>query len=407
VTRPAGAGAAVTALVIGGMLAGCGSTVAGVAVKAPGPVDSPGVNVALLDTGNYATHAGHPFGTAGNPQNGAYLDALRMAAFVVGPWQVDETLLQPVEFNTYPIEIDKRLKNDIGAAAIDVAAGHGFIDGFTTARGQRGQGQQSLVNVKALVNLVMRFPNADEATAAAEEMADKTLQAGDPLRRPASIPRHPEAAASAFDLRDGGVEVWSFAPHGPYVLWQAATSKDQPELAGELVAKTLDLQAPRIDEFIPTDPAKLTDLPIDPTGRLLARTLPAPGGNPPPNSGVWPSRGWLHFETNPAKAQKLFTAASVEVVATRGTTVVYQANDAAGAARVVGTMSEHAKAKPTTAVPGLPAAKCVDQGPNAPILAFRFNCVADADRYAFTAHSEQEKDVKQQISAQYRILAGK
>jgi predicted metalloprotease len=34
-------------------------------------------------------------------------------------------------------------------------------------------------------------------------------------------------------------------------------------------------------------------------------------------------------------------------------------------------------------------------------------CVARADRYSFTAFSDNEADVKQQIAAQYRILAGK
>ena len=37
---------------------------------------------------------------------------------------------------------------------------------------------------------------------------------------------------------------------------------------------------------------------------------------------------------------------------------------------------------------------------------WHFKCIAQAGRYALTAFSDQEQDVKQQISAQYRILAG-
>jgi hypothetical protein len=40
-------------------------------------------------------------------------------------------------------------------------------------------------------------------------------------------------------------------------------------------------------------------------------------------------------------------------------------------------------------------------------VAAHFRCIAYADRYAFVAYSDTEKDVKQQIAAQYRILAGK
>jgi hypothetical protein len=36
-----------------------------------------------------------------------------------------------------------------------------------------------------------------------------------------------------------------------------------------------------------------------------------------------------------------------------------------------------------------------------------FKCIARVDRYVFTAFSDNEKDVKQQMAAQYRILAGK
>jgi hypothetical protein len=37
---------------------------------------------------------------------------------------------------------------------------------------------------------------------------------------------------------------------------------------------------------------------------------------------------------------------------------------------------------------------------------WRFKCIAQASRYAFVAVSDDDKDVKRQISAQYRILAG-
>ena len=37
---------------------------------------------------------------------------------------------------------------------------------------------------------------------------------------------------------------------------------------------------------------------------------------------------------------------------------------------------------------------------------WHYKCVGRADRYAYTAVSGREDDVKQQMAAQYRILAG-
>lgn len=57
--------AGLAALLVG-VLAGCSSTVAGLAVKAPESTDSDGASVALMDTGPYETAASHPYGTAGD-----------------------------------------------------------------------------------------------------------------------------------------------------------------------------------------------------------------------------------------------------------------------------------------------------------------------------------------------------
>jgi hypothetical protein len=76
-------------------------------------------------------------------------------------------------------------------------------------------------------------------------------------------------------------------------------------------------------------------------------------------------------------------------------------------------------AHPISGIAGLPQAQCFARQnaadllgePNPPLsflrVAWPFKCVARADRYAFTAFSDNETDVKQQIAAQYRILAGK
>jgi hypothetical protein len=179
-----------------------------------------------------------------------------------------------------------------------------------------------------------------------------------------------------------------------------------------LVENALGNQERLIDQFVATDPAKLADLPLDPTGKLLARTLSTSDIDATFVVGVWQPRAWLHLEDDPIAAAASYAAAGVEVVA-RGLTTVYQTHDTSGAARMVQRLASNPGLwiKPITGVPGLPAAKCFarEHSSGAPTIRemnAHFRCIASADRYTFIAYSDKEKDVKQQAAAQYRILAG-
>jgi len=130
----------------------------------------------------------------------------------------------------------------------------------------------------------MRFPDPGAAEAAATEMAAKDRQSGTFPRRPVTIYGHPEATASPYDSA-GDVVVRSFTVHGPYVLYQFARAAADHS-SNALVEDTLIDQEGLIDQFVPTDPAKLADLPRDPTGQLLARTLWAPD-NSGGGRGYW------------------------------------------------------------------------------------------------------------------------
>jgi hypothetical protein len=401
-------------------LVGCSATVGGVAKKAADRADADGAIVALLDTGDYPTTAGRPFGRAGNPVTGEMLEAHRLAVNVVGPWQVDPAYRHVALMNTTstsPLPEAKLLaQNNVLADPMpDVVAAHGYMTGFSSFRRASAK--------KLLLNAVLRFPDPDSAGAAARDMADKYPHPDVP---PRSVPieRHPEAIAMLFDFPDGGVGAASFAAHGPYVLVQEVQIEDRYDAgaAPVLISLTLDQQIPLIDRFQPTDNAKLIDLPRDPTGQLLARTLAAPDGSAPFMIGVWDPTAWVNFEDDPIKAAGLFKSAGVEAVAQQRTTV-YQTHDAAGAAQLVkefaADMRATEKAHQISGITGLPQAQCFARQnaaeilgePNSPLsflrVAWPFKCVARTDRYTFTAFSANETDVKQQIAAQYRILAGK
>jgi hypothetical protein len=397
-------------------LVGCTSTVGGVAVIGDQSTNTDGAVVALLDTGKYPTAAGHPVGTAGSPATGAVLEAQRMAEYVVGPWQVNAhpTQLREANFLATQAAPDIHLLKDALPQPVpDIASAHGVITAFITSR-KSGNPQVPLT----LTNLVMRFPDPDAAGAAATEMAAKTGELTDPPRSPINIHNQPEAHASSYDYPGNQIVIDSFSAHGSYVLYQNAQSNknefsDLEPQAAELIAGVLISQKNLIGQFPATDPAKLVDLPLDPTGKLLARTLPTSDETATLLVGVWKPTAWLHFEDDPVAAAASYAAAGVEVVA-KGLTTVYQTNNAGGAARMVERFTTHLgpSVKPIAGVPGLASAKCLTRQGVAPAptvheMAARFSCMASADQYAFIAYSDTEKDVKQQIAAQYRILAGK
>ncbi|OBA82677.1 hypothetical protein A9W99_11265 [Mycobacterium sp. 1164966.3] len=215
----------------------------------------------------------------------------------------------------------------------------------------------------------------------------------------------------------------SFAAHGRYVLYQTVSAGEGPGVGKSpeaMLLLCLDLQEKQIDRFVPTDPANLGSLPLDPSGRMLAGTLTREGVALPVNVGVWQPAGWLHFADDPRGTAAALQAAGVDYVSQRLATV-YQTTNADAAQRLMsfltGLVGHGSGIQPLrNRVPGFPDAKCfrrtgsplpADSPATWRMMQWQFKCVATADRYAYTVFSETEKDVMQQASAQYRILAGK
>lgn len=407
-------------------LAGCATTITGKAMRAPDSADSDGAVVALMDTGPYATAAGHPYGAVGpdDVSGQALLEAQRMAEFVTGPWEVDAAMRARPDMSLTSVTGPASSAQLLGQNQVlpdplpAVAAAHNFITAFSTLRvSPKKEGQY-----RGLQNVVLRFADPVAAAAAAAEMADKIPPPpGGSPGTPTELPGYPQALAKSYDLRFDIKAVQSFTAHGPYVLFQSAQAANAMLGANPraLAASALGWQLKRIDEFEPTPLDKLADLPMDPTGQLLAHTLWAPDNAAPFIIGAWKPRAWLHFEDDPVAAAPLFDGAAVDAVAQRLATV-YEASNAEGAASIVDKFAAQIGSskdiKPTDGVPGLPGAKCFERVEGAlPDTAaaswlrvgWHYKCVASADHYAFTAFSTDKADVKQQVSAQYRILAGK
>jgi predicted small secreted protein len=377
------------------LLTACSTTVGGSAVKESGAARGPTVDISKLDVGPYPTQPAQPLGVTGDPSRGVLVEAQRMANNVVGPWEVDAGLTKWFGFGATVLQNAADLAN-IGPEPFAAAAGrHGFINGFVSARTAEGQ--------KILLNAVLRFDDPGAAAAAATDFGDIAGKTGEGVQR-AQIPGHPDAQAASYTQTEGSSgKRWSavraFSAHGQYVFMQLAQAVDAMDAATGLVAKTIDLQGPAIDQFRATDPSEFADISLDPTG-LLARTLPVPDKEATIiQNTTYEQRGALHFQSDPSRSATLFSDTGTDLVAMAKTNV-YQTEDSEGAGRIVdGFFAElQPTSQPAKPVNNLPDSRCLQLEDQS------FYCLGAADRYAIETTAESLLDAQQQVAAQYAML---
>lgn len=354
-----------------------------------------------------------PLGTAGSAIQGALIDARRMADNVVGPWEVDPALVIPGVSRAMVLPDIASLGDVLPAAVADAAKPHHLVYGFASDRQGPNQGR--------LLNAVLRFADPADADAAAAEMAAAATAQAPTVDHPVPIPGHPGAHATTFtyDLDTDGtppVTVYSFTPHASYVLVQLAHSSGL-DTAVALVAGALDAQGPRIDEFVPTDPARFPALAVDPSG-LLAHTMSAPTYPDPPGAkpfdpeiGSYLPRAALHFQDSPIDAQTVFAAAGVSEM-TFNQTTIYRTRDAAAARALVGDLSDIAlrtepSAHPANAVDFLPSSRCVQSERDAAGDESVYLCFAAFDDLTIAVHDSDPIGARQETAAQYKMLLAK
>lgn len=400
-----GVGVSVLALCMSAVvMAGCTSVRTGHAVPDPAlQPNADGAIVALLDHGNYTTKPSAPLGAAG--KRGKVVESQRMADYLVLPSEVDKTITDQGNLDGLGAAIPTPTAGIVSEFVVSgvqaILESHDFIAGFAAQRianlgGGRGKG---------VTVMVARFPDAPTAADAATQMAAAPPPKG--ARTPFTIPRHPEALGRTFDAGDGGHYVEGFTAHGPYVLYQFINSNESLDVAASLAASILDLQAQRIDQFIPTDPAHLDDLPLDPTG-LFAATLRVDADPKDFTLGVYGPQGGLAYEPDTVSMGKLFSDTNVDAVSL-GQTVIYRTKDAESARRFTKVLFDDADADKTLKQipppPGLAKSRCIDasKGDSDPGSG-HFQCVVTAGRYVFRVFSRQRNDVWQRAAAQYLML---
>lgn len=390
------------------LLAGCTAVADGSAVR--DPAFHPGaVTRALLQTGNYPTAPTAP--PAPNASDARIMEAQRMAGYVIYPWEVNPGLTDPDNLGLKVIQNSKAL----GYAILDadsnpddpvqtIARANGFINGYATTRGTPVTAPGKHMGLYLLVG---RFPDPDKAAAAAEAFnARIPLPAGSTGAQPISIPGHPEAQATTYVMPNGHIGVTTNVAHGPYVFHVFAQTDDTADADAATIAKALDLQGPRIDQFKPTDPAQFATMNLDPTG-MKVRTLQRQTNQV--FDGVFTPEAELHVAAadNPQVAIDRFNTFGIDLIS-NGKAVVYRTKDAAAADGFADTVAKDfaENANPKPAVPGYPGARCFTRT-TAKEYQDTIRCVGTADRYVITVFSKQSNDAIQQISAESLMLTAK
>lgn len=389
-------------------LTGCASLVDGTATRVPGTITADGVELELLNTGNYPTAPLPPFGNAGTPRLGANAEAARLAAFVVLPTEVEPALVNGMTRGTSMPDadaVDTLLPVPSSLEPnpmVEIARANGFVTGYSSTRSLTETGPDRL----GLENAVLVFPDDAAAKTAATEMAVAYPPTWPDIpTTPMPIPDHPDALAFGDDF-GSGPQVKSFTPLGRYVLYQRAGAATG-EAAAQLIAATLAQQIPLIDQFTPTDPAKLVDLPRDPTG-VLARTLPDENYLDTGSGRAFEGAAWLHNTDDPLASEQLYADVGLVGVGLSDLSVVYQAtDDDAGSVLRDGQIriyEEDPEMQPAAAIPGMPNVDCLtDTNPIDPTLD-RTVCVGAAGKYAFVIISSQAAAAHQMAAAQYLML---
>lgn len=371
---------------------------------------------ASLDTGAYPTAPRLPLGAAGSLDTGRLIEGRRMAAFVVGPWQVDPRLIRPASTEAEVIT-DRR---GIGTSVIypemtTRSSLDPIVVGFTCERSAADPADPT-----SLRNAVVRAADPDSATAIARGLADGALNIPPAVLKTASmvpsepirqvpIPAHPEATGILLVHQVGEQrveEVIAISAHGPYVLIQVARSPQGAEQAAGLAGRTLDQQIPLIDSFTPTEVAGFTGLLQDPTG-LLARTLPLkPGQGTTMSDATYDRTAALQLEDDPVTARPLLDTAGVDVVSTSQATV-YRTADSSAALRLSSALADAAAARPgsqkAAAVPGLELSRCVTL--DATGLVPKAWCTVALKQFVFKTTARQLVNAQQQLAAQYLMLS--
>lgn len=396
---------AAVAGVITATVAGCGGQVSGSATReAP---DTSG-----LDFGNYQTEP-RVVGNAKSLTQARAWEAQRLADYVAVPFEVDPAYVRDARFDSFvpstQIVLNRKglgglIVNDtFDEVAEDLVAG--WLNSWATALDAENKSRKLHLSV-------LMFPDAKTAESVGPtlEHDDFTFNAEN-VKVP--ITKYPKTFAH---WRPSVSSIGSWTVHDRYVIFMKIDDEtrapDLPWLTSQ-VEKTLEVQIPLLDKFVPTPSDKLEHVPLDPTG-LLGRTLPSDPGAPirAQPDGYSTGRGALSLFAEPSPDVLAdFAEHQIDLI-TFGEAVIFRSTTAAGANGMYQEAIAPADDKQEVETPEkLPVpVKCFantykdSEGQVKPVDHI---CYLQVDRYAVQVRNKNLQDLHQQTTAQYILLAAR
>lgn len=403
-------------------LSGCGSGDEPTDQQAEAASSS--VDLASLDTGDFPTEPHGDFGNADESKLPEF-EAQRLAEFTALPQEIDPMydasedsefrILTSVD-DGYGTDTQNELKTELGFDFGTVGSGYA-----TAPDGEMPKDQ--------LFYEISHFPDAESAAHVSAHLGQMERE-GEPAepgeepssitRTPMEIPGHPEAVAttvdSEFDAADGTLQVLSYSPRGEFVVRTSVTvPRENPDRAPEMVARTLDVQNPLLDQFVAApgpgksgeEPASAVSTTID-QGEVIRYAVPSdsdPVYAEGSELGEYGPRGYAQLSKGDRLAMfDVLNAAEVQHIGVWGSTV-FRAGDEDKANRLVEDLVAHdldAGWFEDEAQPGVPNARCMFE----PSGADRDNrCYVVVGKYVgLVSGTAPTTEINQELAAQYAIL---
>ncbi|MFF0491280.1 hypothetical protein ACFYTQ_19840 [Nocardia sp. NPDC004068] len=387
----------VVCLAAAGLLAGCGMK----GTPAAGEID-----VRHLDVGSYPVDRHRYDQTASG--KGALLEGMRMSQAVVPTVRIDPSLSVGEQGRVVPDSADAT-DHFLAGVSKPVLDRRNMIVGYIAAGADRPtSGNGPTPGATTVTNLVMRFPDADAARAAARELEDVDFAVAPDLNRKLPLPKYRDAFVH---YRPGVANVGTFMAYKEFVISlfiERPRSEEQDLLAW--VQKTLDAQVPALDQFAPTPKDRLDALPVDPEG-MLARTLvrDRSARTPDPDKfAVYGSAAFVQIAADETARQRLVDDTGMDALSVGDNNSVLRVRDTAAGQRLITGLISVAGSEydPTDAPKDVPGAKCVQLNSTGDLQHEpKFRCYVPYKRYVAVITSNDRADADQRTAASYALLA--
>lgn len=410
----------VGALVLAASLAACGSDIEG--FPSPGEID-----IRQLDVGNYNTDPAEYRGKSRHSvAAGEMLDFSRLVDHVVIGSDVDEKFAHGLLSKLLPTPT--HTTNVLTEAAKPILEATGMLYGFsaaasthplvdTTYYDSTGNfkpfgGADTNPEATSFNITVLRFPDADGARTAAEQIEAADFDVAPDVNARVTIDGVPTARAHWRPGVPSLAATVSYGSHLINVFVQQPTA-NLPELKS-LAERVFAAQVLLLERMPVLSPRDSLLQPPDPHG-VARRTLSLNDGLAvdADSNAIRTPRGWLHFVPEQRVWEPMLESSGVDYIATtKKTAILFRARDADAARSLYGAINglESHQVEPPPLSRDIMCAENpqpkfggnVSQSWDA---GDRFLCTIRYDRYVARVAASQLTDAQQRASAQLALLA--